>query len=90
MNARVAIDGKTCALLVAGHDGLQVALQKLTVETEDVIARDTEDMVLVVRLEPLDEILADAEAAIHRQKLAQSGAGSQVAQFLWRSAGRLG
>ena len=58
-HAGVGIGGEAGALLVAGVDEAQLALGELVVEPQHVIARDAEHMAHAVRVEPLDEVLAD-------------------------------
>ncbi len=69
IHPRIAIRREPRALLVAGHDRLHVALQKLVVKAEHVIAGNAEHMPHTVRLQLPDEILANAGGSIHKATL---------------------
>ncbi len=55
----VGIGGETGALLVASVDEAQFAPGKLVVESKHVIARDAKHMAHPMRVEPLDEVIAN-------------------------------
>ena len=55
----VGIGGKAGALLIAGVDEAQFAPGKLVVESKHVIARDAKHMAHPMRVEPLDEVIAN-------------------------------
>ena len=59
LHARVSICRKARALLVAGVDGLERAVQQLLVKAQHVIAGDAEDMAHPVRVQALNQIFAD-------------------------------
>ena len=58
-NARVGVRGETCALLVARGHHLELAGNKLIVETEDIIAGDPKHVADAERMQTRDQIFPD-------------------------------
>ena len=58
-NARVGVRGETCALLVARGHHLELAGDKLIVETEDIVAGNPKDMADAEGMQTRDQIFAD-------------------------------
>src|SRR5258706_3640167 len=58
-HAGVGVSSKTGALFVASIDSAQFALRKLTIKSEDIIARNPEYMAHAMRVKTLDEVFAN-------------------------------